>query len=163
MELLRYTYELYPEDFVLDIGSYLKEWGNEIVKRYGCSVEYFDALDNKAAWIFDGKLSFGGAYYYTSMFAEEKTVEYKCVDIAPYLNKEIRLVKINIEGGEYQLLDYIIEKGLMNNIVDLQVQFHLVEGADSEREYELLAKRLSVTHDLTWRYPFCWENWTIKK
>lgn len=163
MELIRYAYDLVPKDAVLDIGSYQREWGKEINNRYGCYVEYFDALDNRAAWLYDGTLEMGGAYYYTSAFAKDKPYKYGCVDIVPYLQKEIRLVKINIEGGEYQLLDYIIEKGLIGNIAELQVQFHLIEGADSEKEYNLLAKRLSMTHKLTWRYPFVWENWARKR
>jgi hypothetical protein len=162
MEPLRYAYDLLPEDAVLDIGSYQREWGGEIEKRYGCKVEYFDALDNRAAWKYDGTIKTGGAYYYTSMFAEDKPNEYRCFDIAPFLTSEVRLVKINIEGGEYELLQYIIEKGLMKNIVDLQVQFHLIEGMDCDKLYSELAKELSKTHKLTWRYPFVWENWQRK-
>lgn len=163
MEPLRYAYDLLPEDIVLDIGSYRREWGKEIVDRYGCKVEYFDALDNRAAWTYTGDIEMGGAFYYTSIFAKDKPFKFACVDIAPFLEKEIRLVKINIEGGEYELLQYIFEKGLMNNIVDLQVQFHLIEGRDWEKQYQEIAKYLSQTHELSWRYPFCWENWTRKK
>jgi cyclopropane fatty-acyl-phospholipid synthase-like methyltransferase len=60
LECKRYEYDLKPTDHVLDIGSYRREFADEIIKRYGCSVECFDALDNKAAWLFDGQLSFGG-------------------------------------------------------------------------------------------------------
>lgn len=160
MEPIRYAYDLLPDDIVLDIGSYRREWGGEIEKRYGCKVEYFDALDNNAAWVENGLIEMGGAYYYTSMYDDDKPYKYRCVDIAPFLRTEIRLVKINIEGGEYELLNYILSKGLMRNIVDLQVQFHLIEGKDCEKMYSEIAKELSKTHKLTWRYPFCWENWT---
>lgn len=155
LEHLRYEYDLKPSDFVIDIGSYRQEWADEIRKK-GCKVECFEALDNRAAWTFDGELDFGGAYYYSSMFAEEKPYKYRCVDIAPYL-KNVALLKINIEGGEYGLLWYIIEKGLINEIDNLQVQFHVMEGSD--QMYEELRELLSKTHSLTWRYPFCWENW----
>ncbi len=158
LEHLRYEYDLQPGEKCLDIGSYRREWADEMIKRYGVEVECFDALDNKAAWLFNGRLAMGGQYYYTSMY-ETTTTEYWCVDIAPYLQEEIAVLKMNIEGGEYKLLDYIIEKGLMSNVRNLQVQFHLIEGANSKREYELLAKRLSVTHECVWRYPFVWENW----
>jgi hypothetical protein len=158
MEIIRYGYELYPDDTVLDIGSYQREWGNKIAADHGCHVEYFDALDNRAAWLFDGELKMGGAYYYTSMFTPGWQT-YHCVDIAPFLQAEVALVKINIEGGEYDLLNYIIEKGLMKNIINLQVQFHLIEGVDCEGAYKELAKQLSLTHKISWRYPFCWESW----
>src|SRR5882757_6596575 len=164
MEPIRYAYDLLPEDIVLDIGSYRREWGKEINNRYGCYVEYFDALDNRAAGTENGKIQMGGLYYYTSFF-DTKTPQqtFDMVDIAPFIEREIALVKINIEGFEYVLLPYIIEKGLMNNIIDLQVQFHLIEGKDCDKMYEEIVARLRETHELTWRYPFCWENWKRKK
>lgn len=158
-EATRYDYDLRPSDTVIDIGSYRREFAEEIIKRYDCKVECFDALDNRAAWLYDGKLAMGGNYLYTSIFAENVDKEYWCVDIAKFLQSEVALVKINIEGGEYQLIDYIIETGCIRNIKNLQVQFHYVAGADSEKEYQLLAKRLTMTHKLTWRHPFVWENW----
>lgn len=162
MEHLRYEYDLKPTDLVLDIGSYRMEWANEILKRYGCRVICFDALDNNAAWIFEGELEMGGQYYYTSMYDKGElgaVRKVKCVDIAKYLKDDVELMKVNIEGGEYTLLDYIIRKGLIWNIKHLQVQFHYVDGLDCEALYADIAKRLSVTHSIQWRYPFCWESW----
>jgi hypothetical protein len=163
LEELRYGYDLLPSDTVLDIGSYQREWGHRIEIDYGCKVEYFDALENRAAWLFDGTLEMGGAYYYTSMFAESKPFKYGCVDIAPYIQKEVALVKINIEGGEYELLNYICDSGLMGNIIDLQVQFHLIEGRDSKKEYDELTTKLRKTHEISWCYPFVWESWQRKQ
>jgi hypothetical protein len=160
LEKMRYDYALNSTDHVLDIGSYRREFADEIIKRYGCTVECFDALDNKAAWLFDGIITAGGQYYYTSAF--DKTGpqnEYRCVDIAPFIYKEVALCKINIEGGEYQLLDYIIKRGLVHSLKNIQVQFHLIEGMDCESLYQQLAVRLSKTHSITWRTPFVWENW----
>lgn len=158
LEHLRYEYPLKPEDTVLDIGSYQREWGNKIAADYGCKVEYFDALDQRAAWVFDGDIHMGGSYYYTSMFLPH-TSSFKCVDIAGFLQSEMALVKINIEGGEYQLLDYILSSGLMKNVKYLQVQFHIVEGQDYEEAYNSIINRLSLTHKRQWNYPFCWESW----
>lgn len=161
-ELLRYEYDLKPEDYCLDIGSYHQEWANEIRTRYNCKVDCFEALDNNAAWVYDGEIEMGGQFYYTSMFDKGElglVQKFKCVDIAPYLQNEVALMKVNIEGGEYELLDYIIEKGLIKNIKNIQVQFHLVDGWDCEKKYKELADKLKLTHTLTWRYPFVWENW----
>lgn len=158
-ESLRYEYDLKPTDKVLDIGSYRREFADKIIAMYGCEVECFDALDNKTAWLFDGKLQMGGNYLYTSSLADNPDKEYWCVDIAKYLQEEISLCKINIEGGEYELINYIGMKGLMHNIKNLQVQFHLVSGYNSVDLYEKIAENLSLTHRLTWRFPFVWENW----
>lgn len=161
LEHLRYEYDLKPDDYVIDIGSYRREWADEITKRYHCKVECFDALDNRAAWTYDGKIKMGGAFYYTSMFSDEINSEFNCVDIAKFLNEEVALMKINIEGGEYLLLNYIIEKGLHKNIKNLQIQFHEVEGMEYELAYKMLVSELSKTHKLTWHYPYVWENWKL--
>ena len=158
LEYLRYEYPLTREDWVIDIGSYRREFADTIIKRFGSKVECFDALDDRAAWTHDGKILMGGAFYYTSVFDTENQKEFKCVDIAPYLSN-VALCKINIEGMEYALLDYILDKGLMKEIKYLQVQFHLIDGVDSEGLYKRLAERLSKTHKLSWRFPFVWESW----
>lgn len=175
LEHLRYEYDLSPTDIVIDIGAYVGEWATNIYRRYGCRViviepgpwighrsEFADVI-NKAAWIYDGKLKFGGAYYYSSPF-EDTTHEYECFDINQLLFQypEIALVKINIEGGEYKLLNHIMDAGLQKQIRNLQVQFHQIEGQDYERQYFEIAERLEETHSLTYFYPFCWESWMRK-
>lgn len=159
LEKLRYEYDLKSSDYCIDIGSYKMEWATEILKRYGCRVECFEALDDRAAWINDGFLLMGGAYYYTSLYDETGVREVKCVDIAPYLDKEIAVLKINIEGAEYELLNYIISKGLHKNIKNIQVQFHLIDGIDYEFLYNQIRDNLSLTHEMTYCYPYVWENW----
>lgn len=161
LEPMRYDYDVKVGDLVLDIGSYQREWGKRFEQR-GCIVEYFDALDNRAAWVFDGDVEMGGAYYYTSMFGEGVMTRFKCVDIARYIITRIEIMKVNIEGGEVALLNYILDRGLLHLINNIQVQFHLVEGQDSVEQYEAIALRLKQSHELTWRYPFCWENWKLK-
>lgn len=158
-EKLRYEYDLNENSYVIDIGSYRREWANEIEKRYGCRVECFEALDNRAAWKFDGELEFGGAFYYSSQLETEKPNRYKCFNIARWIDRRVDLLKMNIEGAEYELLDYLIDNGLIERIENLQVQFHVIEGMDTEKMYSKLNERLSESHFISWRYPFVWENW----
>ena len=170
LEHLRYEYDLRPTDTVIDLGAYRGEWANEIRARYGCcviAVEPTDSIDGypceyikKAAWLFDGKLRFGGAFYYTSAF-EDQTHEYECFDVNSLLSRfdEIALLKINVEGAEYDLLDHIIAEGLHERIRNLQVQFHLIEGEDSLSRCGIIHEHLSRTHKVQWSYPFCWESW----
>src|ERR1051326_3364598 len=128
LEYLRYEYDLKPDDLVIDIGAYRGEWASQIFCRYGCKLIVIDPgpwivgfeqgeVINKAAWINGGKLKFGGAFYYSSAF-EDQTHEYECFDINSLLSQygEIALVKINIEGAEYGLLDHIIRAGLHHRI-----------------------------------------------
>jgi hypothetical protein len=170
LEHLRYEYDLKPDDVVIDLGAYRGEWANEIRARYGCcviAVEPTDAVDGwqcetikKAAWVADGKLSFGGAFYYTSAF-ETSVNEYECFDVASLIDRfdEIALLKINVEGLEYDILEHLYRKDLLKRIKHLQVQFHLIEGAECEMRYEALAWTMRKTHETEWIYPFCWESW----
>ncbi|TMA87233.1 MAG: FkbM family methyltransferase, partial [Deltaproteobacteria bacterium] len=70
----------------------------------------------------------------------------------------IALMKINIEGGEYDLLDHLIETGFVSRIDNIQVQFHDFV-AEAESRMVRIQERLSQTHAITYQYPFVWENW----
>jgi len=71
---------------------------------------------------------------------------------------DIDLMKINIEGGEYDLLEHLIEKEVVGLIRDIQVQFHdFVPHA--ERRMAAIQTGLSATHQLTYQSLFVWENW----
>lgn len=170
LEHLRYEYDLQPDDVVIDLGAYRGEWANEIRARYGCmpiAVEPTDSIDGyggeivkQAAWLHDGELPFGGAYYYTSQY-EPRTTMYPCFDIKRLLDRfdNIALLKMNVEGAEYVLMDHIMTHGYYNRIRNLQVQFHIIEQEPYAAWYSGIVGRLRVTHSTTFYYPFCWENW----
>jgi FkbM family methyltransferase len=174
LEYIRYDYDLSPESVVIDLGAYQGEWAKEIFARYKCKIiaveptEYIrDFTDgviiNKAASTNDGKISFGGRAYYSSIF-EEGDHEYECMDVNRIISgaKEIDLLKVNIEGAEYDVLNHIIAAGLHPRIKNIQVQFHQIAGVPYEKWYNEISKQLSLTHQLTWHYPYCWENWQRK-
>jgi FkbM family methyltransferase len=174
LEHLRFRYDLTAEDTVIDLGAYLGEWASEIYARYRCKLVcveptghcnhvQFAKVISKAAGTHNGKMSFGGAYYYTSSF-EPGTVDYECFDINELLqlHEEIALLKINIEGGEYDLLQHIIDNKFHQRIKNIQVQFHQIDGRPYERWYKEIETKLLLTHSVEWRYPFCWESWGRK-
>jgi len=90
----------------------------------------------------------------------------RIVRAADFLEKEninyIHLMKINIEGGEYDLLDHLIDTGCVRRIENIQVQFHNFVPESQDRMSNLQA-RLAKTHIVTWQYEFVWENWRLKK
>ena len=75
--------------------------------------------------------------------------------------KKIDLLKINIEGGEYPLLEKLVESKTIQNIQNIQIQFHDFIP-DYKKRYDLIAKELQKTHYKTYDYPFIWENWMMK-
>lgn len=171
LEHIRYEYELTPDSRVIDLGAYQGEWANEIFARYGCKIVAVEPTEyilgfkngiyvNKAASTHKGKMSFGGRAYYTSTF-EAGDHEYDCFDVNGLIEQYevIDLLKMNIEGTEYDVLNHIIDGGMINRIGNIQVQFHQIEGVPYDQWYKELVTKLSETHSLTWRYPFCWENY----
>lgn len=175
LEHIRYEYDLTPESIVVDLGAYKGEWANEIHASYGCQVvvveptEYINdfrngPIVNKAAATYAGKMPFGGRAYYTSSF-EFGDHEYECFDVNELLDQyeSIDLLKINIEGAEYDVLSHITGAGLHKRIKNIQVQFHQIAGVPFELWYKEIEGKLIETHYLTWQSPYCWENWKLKQ
>ena len=79
-------------------------------------------------------------------------------------SKYLLSLEDDIEGGEYELLDSILLNKLVDKITNIQIEFH--EWFPSYEESHLLRKdihtRLSVTHKLSYCYPFYWESWCLK-
>ena len=94
------------------------------------------------------------------------TVHYRAVDefIREQGIDNIDLMKINIEGGEYDLLEAMISKDLIRIVDNFQIQFHNIKSIDAKNRMSAIIKELEKTHRLTWSYrPFVWENWERKK
>jgi len=182
-ETLRLNYqELNDNSLVFDCGGYKGEFASNIFSKYCCKVYVFEPV-KKYAQNIQEKFSknpkikvypFGlGAKKdnfaisvnenSSSIFKEggEKSIaEIICFkDFFAENNIDyIHLIKINIEGGEYDLLNHIIETGLISRIGNLQIQFHnFVPNAKNLRE--IIQQKLKKTHNLTYNYDFVWENW----
>lgn len=101
----------------------------------------------------------------SSLFLQGKhTAEVTLVGAADFIRdnniRGIDLMKINIEGAEYDLLEHLIDTGFVEHIKNIQVQFHdFVPNA--EQRMRRIQQRLQQTHSLTYQYPFVWENWKL--
>lgn len=73
----------------------------------------------------------------------------------------IDLISINIEGGEYQLIEHIINNNLITKIINLQIQFHKNVKNHSKLKASI-SKQLSETHNIEWSYNYVWESWKLK-
>jgi len=74
--------------------------------------------------------------------------------------KNVDLMKINIEGGEYALLQELIDKKMIHIFQNIQVQFHNFEKDDVNKKKNI-SKQLQATHNKSWCYEFVWENWEL--
>ncbi len=181
-EALRYDYPLTPESIVFDIGGFEGEWASNIYSKYGCNLFIFEPIKDFYTIIKDkfrreirvevfncglGKknetIKIGVSGSATSVFSKSTKYEWVMMkDIRPIIISfsKIDLIKINIEGAEYDLLDYIIEKGLQTRLVNIQVQFHM-NVPDYEKRRQKIRDELSKTHHLTYDFAYTHENWKL--
>ena len=183
---LRLNYILNAKSMVLDLGGYRGQWASDIYAMYGCTIHVFEPVMQfaedirrrfeKNTKIYVHEFGLGDknqtvsihlAYDGSSIYRSGcNSVSARLVDAATFLEsegiKQIDLMKINIEGGEYDLLDSLIAAGLISQIRNIQVQFHdcIPEAALRMRQIQ---NALSHTHTLTYQYEFVWENWEAKQ
>lgn len=181
-ERLRYEYPLDENSVVFDVGGYEGSWAEEIFKRYGSTLHVFEPVKeyatalkkkfdyNKKIVVHDCGLSDKNisteimlddnkSSLYITASKREKIKLTSAFDFIESNNiEEIDLMKINIEGGEYDLLEHIIKSGLIQRVKNIQVQFHnFVPNA--RKRMEEIENELSKTHHTTYHYEFVWENW----
>ncbi|MEQ9566545.1 MAG: FkbM family methyltransferase, partial [Pseudomonadales bacterium] len=72
----------------------------------------------------------------------------------------IDLAKINIEGGEYELLPALHDAGQLERFKLLQIQFHLFDKKHIAAR-DRIRKTLSLSHQCDWSYDFIWEQWSL--
>jgi FkbM family methyltransferase len=183
---LRLDYPLNADSVVLDVGGYEGNWAAQIRERYGCKVHVFEPMPAFAKYIRERFLSDEGILVHTyglsdatatadiSVAKDGSSVHKggggetcmiklrRAADVFSELGlSRVDLMKINIEGCEYELLEHLCASGAISRIENVQVQFHdfVPEAAERmARVQEMLGK----THELSWQYRFVWENWKRK-
>lgn len=187
-DALRLDYDcLNGDSLVFDLGGYKGDWSAKINDKYKCYVYIFEPYlpyyeeicrrfrGNDKIKVFpfglaknDSTLPFRVDNDASSFYGVESGdgcgADCRLNSICEFMYKlrinKVDLVKINIEGGEFDLLEYMLDEGLINRFLNIQVQFHhFVESASSR--YFLINKRLKKTHVLDWKYEFVWESWSI--
>lgn len=83
-------------------------------------------------------------------------------DIAAVLDElgvaRIDALKINIEGGEFEVIDRLHETGWLARTGSVIVQFHeFAPGAHRARRRN--RRQLAETHRCTWSHPWVYERW----
>lgn len=186
MEVTRMEFPtLTAEAVVFDMGGFEGNWAADIHDRYGAHVHVFEPhpgfaqnirerfAGNDAISVYDialgsveGTLTLSDDGDASSSFREAETVVTGRIQpVAQFFSQtdipRIDLMKINIEGGEYDLLPALVEADIMSRIGIVQVQFHLFSESDLERR-EAIRRQLEKTHTCDWSYDFVWEQWSLR-
>ena len=75
--------------------------------------------------------------------------------------EQIDLLKLNVEGAEYEILDNLISTNFIDKVKILLVQFHLNQSIDYSK-YKSLKKKILKTHNCEFKSIFVWEKFTLK-
>lgn len=180
------VHDLNEDSLVLDIGGFHGDFSAEIYARYSCNIRIFEPVPQSAEGIRKRfaknpkikvfEIGLGGHTSTESMSVNQysssvyrnvgkDTIAIKIMDIVDWLDSngidKVSLMKINIEGGEYELLERLLDSKYIRNTNEIQVQFHNF-FPDARERMNRIQTRLSETHELTYQYPFIWENWKLK-
>jgi FkbM family methyltransferase len=182
---LRLDYDLDAGSLALDLGGYQGQWASDVVARFGCAVQVFEPVPEFAAAIrrrFERNprvtvhefglgardqeiaitLAADGSSAYRTGSSPVKGRLVRAADfMAGHGISRVDLMKVNVEGGEFDLLDHLLEQGLMERIANLQVQFHDVVP-DAVRRRKAIQERLARTHELAWQFEWVWESWRLR-
>ena len=171
--------DLNQNSVVVDLGARHGNWVDLIKDKYNPKIYCFEIVNEFCNQLIDKgyntfciavsdkeeKISIGIVDSEASIFNDNNDFEVDSIpasDIFKVINEDkIDLIKINVEGAEYPILKNLIESEGIKKIKNIQVQFHLFDE-DINNDYETISNKLSETHNLTWRFPFVWENWQLK-
>jgi len=150
-------YNLNKESILFDVGGFEGEFTDKILKEFDCKSYIFEPhpyyfknlkekyKNNKNVIVFQYGL--GGVtenIYLTDDFESSKlsnertNLEIQIKDITEVMKNlnihKIDLLKLNIEGSEYNLLNRLINSGKINLVKKLIIQFHEnINDADLKR------------------------------
>lgn len=169
---------------VIDAGGYKGEWSATMLARYGCRSEIFEPFPvyaNFCAHLFSRNAlvrvhaaALGGSSRIAKFsFADNGTSEFittgsvdavdaPVVDVAQFFdqlgNEQVACLKLNIEGGEYEVMERLLDTSQINRCDSLLIQFH-PQPAGWEARLKSIQARLQITHVREWSYPMVWEKW----
>jgi FkbM family methyltransferase len=176
-EAKRFQYpHLTKDSVVVDLGGHEGNWAQGLLDYYDVRLHIFEPhpvfAANARVTVHAVALASSDATFTISddgpastRHAKAATVACRSVEAISYLKSigvdGIALLKINIEGGEYDILPHLIKTGAISKIEIIQVQFHPFEPGDEDRRRAIL-QDLARTHEQMWCYLFIFEQWRRK-
>lgn len=182
---LLHDHAVAPGSVIYDVGGYLGDWTAGMLAKHPCEYHVFEPhpeaftelqsrfagrpevhLHEFALGRGNGRVALSSDEEGSSIVSprEGQTLEVRLVDACEFLREHgcrVALMKLNIEGAEYELLESLFWSDLRDRVGSLLVQFH--SGTpDAMARYGAIEHKLRETHELAWRYPFLWELWRPK-
>ena len=177
--------DLEPGAIVIDAGAYVGEWSENLLRRTSPEIHAFEPAPRaveqlRARLDADPRVhvhpyGLGGAdqtavlddagpgsSIYHDGTAPPVGTEVVVRDVVAVLDElgldHIDLLKVNIEGAEYDLFDRLAESRWLERTRVISVQFHEWLPHAHRRRREI-RRAFARTHTETWGYPWIWELW----
>lgn len=186
-DLLYQLPELGRGMLVLDVGAYHGEWSLKVNEKFGSKIHAyephpgaFEVLCKKLGdsnEITPFKKGLGSSSGFVELSDDEnssslyrnkrgeKSISVELIDVAKVVASapggEIGLMKLNVEGAEYEILHRLISQSLIEKIRLIQIQWHHIDS-ESPNLKERLTEKLSESHAIEWSYEWTWELWKAK-
>jgi FkbM family methyltransferase len=178
-------FELDEQSVVLDVGAYIGDWAEKLEERYHPAaihcfepapggVDQIHARHDANPRVHIHPYGLGGrdetaqlalAGPGSSIYTEDTPfglVDVEIRDVATVLDElgldEIDLLKVNIEGGEYDLFDRLIDAGWLERTRLVLIQFHEWHPHAYKRRRRI-RRALRAQHEEVWNYSWVWELW----
>tara|TARA_B100001250_G_C19690784_1_gene740190 strand:+ start:183 stop:878 length:696 start_codon:yes stop_codon:yes gene_type:complete len=174
-------FNLNSDSIFFDVGGFEGDYTDKILNQYDCKAyifephpEYFRKLQKRFINKKNVKLfNYGLGGKTENLFLTDDSESSKVTDTKTELKTLVRditevieelaiekidLLKLNIEGMEYELLEKLIETGEINKIDKLKIQFH-ENVSNAARWREKIRNELKNTHKEIWTYYMVWERW----
>lgn len=176
------------DSIVFEIGGYEGRWALQMAEKYDpwlfvfepqhWAIEKMDdklknsdksLLQDYGLWTHDAIMKLGdygrdGASLLKPNHEDAELVWVKDIDAVIYsmvgAKKDIDVCLMNIEGGEFVLIPYMIGLGLMKRIKFFWAQFHLFVP-NSKRKFAAINEAMEATHDVYWDFGMsmkCWKR-----
>ena len=184
---LRLDYFLTRDSLVFDVGGFHGDFAAAIYEKFACQIYIFEpvpefyekciarfqgnnrvtcfnfGLASANKWLDIGLAENASSFSLTDKKTPAQRVQVRSINecIREMKIRRIDLMKINIEGGEFDVIPALIDSGHIKIIGNLQVQFHnFIKAAVEQRNS--ICTRLGATHVQMWSYEFIWESWKLK-
>lgn len=185
-QTLRLNYQLNKESIVFDLGGYKGEFAKVINDKYQSVIHVFEPvpsfyndiqdtfINNDKVNVYnyglagkDSKMKISSSEDGSSIYISSS--DYQIILLKSIVNfiktnkiNQVDLIKINIEGGEYEVLETLLDNNMISIFKNIQVQFHDFIVDNAKERMNAIQKKLELTHVLTYQYEFVWENWKLK-
>jgi FkbM family methyltransferase len=182
---------LNKNSIVLDLGGYHGDYALLMNGKYGATCHVFEVIPELCEHIrraINGNekikihafglagnsrseklfLAEEGSSTFCDRSESTKQISIELVRASDWFKSELRgtmvdLMKINTEGGEYELLEHMLDNDIVRQVRNIQVQFHEDVVINASQRMEKIHSKLVKTHHLTFQERFVWENWELNE